>query len=166
MFLYEHKLLYIHRLTNNLHTWTHTYIYIWCARPKFTRVRNMYQRRTSNVCCHLGELWLVVLHMENISWFRHLPWSMRLVSENSFEYLVDQMLVLVTQSCLTLCDPMDCSSPGSSIHGILQARILEWVAIPFSRGSFWTQGSNPDLLHCRQILYHLSHTEWLDRVKC
>ena len=37
----------------------------------------------------------------------------------------------VIQSCLTLCDPMDCSLPGSSIHGILQARILEWVAIPF-----------------------------------
>ena len=39
------------------------------------------------------------------------------------------------QSCLTLCDPMDCSLPSSSIHGILQARILEWVAISFSRGS-------------------------------
>ena len=43
--------------------------------------------------------------------------------------------VLVTQSCLTLCDPMDCSPVGSSVHGILQARILEWVAISFSRGS-------------------------------
>ena len=41
----------------------------------------------------------------------------------------------VTELCLTLCDPMDCSPPGSSVHGILQARILEWVAIPFSRGS-------------------------------
>ena len=41
----------------------------------------------------------------------------------------------VTQSCLTLCDPMDCSLPGSSVHGILQATILEWVAISFSRGS-------------------------------
>ena len=41
----------------------------------------------------------------------------------------------VTQSCLTLCDPVDCSPPGSSIHEILQARILEWVAISFSRGS-------------------------------
>ena len=40
----------------------------------------------------------------------------------------------VTQSCPTLCDPMDCSPPGSSVHGILQARILEWVAISFSRG--------------------------------
>ena len=39
------------------------------------------------------------------------------------------------QSCLTLCDPMDCSPQGSSLHGILQARILEWVAIPFSKGN-------------------------------
>ena len=43
--------------------------------------------------------------------------------------------VYVSQSCLTLCNPMDCSPPGSSVHGILQARILEWVAIPFFRGS-------------------------------
>ena len=41
----------------------------------------------------------------------------------------------VAQSCPTLCDPVDCSLPGSSIHGILQARILEWVTISFSRGS-------------------------------
>ena len=39
------------------------------------------------------------------------------------------------QSCPTLCDPMDCNPPGSSVHGILQARILEWVARPSSRGS-------------------------------
>ena len=45
--------------------------------------------------------------------------------------------VLVTQSCPTLCDPMDCSPPSSSVRGILQARILEWVAIPFSRRSSW-----------------------------
>ena len=50
--------------------------------------------------------------------------------------LILYMLLLKhTQSCPTLCNPMDCSPPGSSIHGILQARILEWVAIPFSRGS-------------------------------
>ena len=45
--------------------------------------------------------------------------------------------VSVAQSWPTLFDPMDCSPPGSSVHGILQARILEWVAIPFSRGSSW-----------------------------
>ena len=44
-------------------------------------------------------------------------------------------MCLVAQSCLTLCNPMDCSPPGSSHHGILQARILEWVVMPFSRGS-------------------------------
>ena len=43
--------------------------------------------------------------------------------------------MLVTQLCPTLCDPMDCSPPSSSVHGILQARILGWVAIPFSKGS-------------------------------
>ena len=51
------------------------------------------------------------------------------------------------QSCLTLCDPMDCSPPGSSVHGISQARILDWVAISHSRGISLTQGSNPHLLH-------------------
>ena len=64
--------------------------------------------------------------------------------------------VLVAQSCLTLYNPMECSPPGSSVHGILQARILEWVANLFSRESFPTQGSNPGPLHCGQILYHLS----------
>ena len=45
------------------------------------------------------------------------------------------LLSEVAQSCLTICDPMDCSLPGSSVHGILQARILKWVAISFCRGS-------------------------------
>ena len=64
--------------------------------------------------------------------------------------------VLVIQLCPILCDPVDCSCPGSSVHGILQGRILEWVAIPFCRG-FFDPGLNLDLLHCRQILYCLSH---------
>ena len=42
---------------------------------------------------------------------------------------------LVTQMCPNLCDPMDCSPPGFTVHGILRARILEWVAMPLSRGS-------------------------------
>ena len=45
-------------------------------------------------------------------------------------------MCLVTKSCQTLCDPMDCNPPGSSVHGISQARILEWVVISFPRGSF------------------------------
>ena len=60
--------------------------------------------------------------------------------------------VKVTELCPTLCDPKDCT-----FHEILQARILEWVAIPFSRGISPNQGSNSGLLHYRQILYQLSH---------
>ena len=63
------------------------------------------------------------------------------------------------QSCPTLCDPMNHSPPGSSVHGILQARILEWVAISYS--SLPHQGLNSCLLHIscigRQILYHWHH---------
>ena len=60
-------------------------------------------------------------------------------------------LVLVTQLCLTLCDPMDCSLPGSSVHGILQARILEWVAISFSHKFYFS--SNVCL---SSIIFHVS----------
>ena len=56
----------------------------------------------------------------------------------------------------TLCDPMDCSLPGSSVHGIFQTRILEWVAISFSR-RLPDPGIETGLLHCRQTLYCLSH---------
>ena len=63
----------------------------------------------------------------------------------------------VTSVSLTLCDPMDCSPPGSSVHGILQARMLEWVAIPFSRGSSWcrdqTRVSGISFIG-RRVLYH------------
>ena len=47
--------------------------------------------------------------------------------------------------------------PGSSVHGIFQARVLVWVAIPFSRGNLPDPGIELDVLHCRQMLYHLSH---------
>ena len=55
----------------------------------------------------------------------YFPWSLTL-SESE-----------VAQWCPTLCDPMDCCPPGSSVHGIFQATVLEWVAISFSRGSSW-----------------------------
>ena len=56
------------------------------------------------------------------------------------------------------CDLMDCSLPGSSVHGIIQARILEWVARPSSRGSSQPRDQT-QVLHCRQILYCLSQQE-------
>ena len=79
----------------------------------------------------------------------------------SREHCCDDLGVcLLSQSCPTLSKPMVCSPPGSSIHGILQARILEWVAISFSRGSSPSRDRTPSLLcllHCRQILYLLNH---------
>ena len=52
-----------------------------------------------------------------------------------YYFNTDHVYATLLQSCLTLCNPIDCSPPGFSVHGILQARILEWVAISFSRGS-------------------------------
>ena len=66
-----------------------------------------------------------------------VSWHIRLANE----FIVNPhftsvcMRALWLQSCLTLCDPMDCSPPGSSVHEILQTRILEWVAVPSSGGS-------------------------------
>ena len=70
---------------------------------------------------------------------------------------------LVAKVLFNSYNPMGCSPPGSSVHGISQARILEWVAISFSRGSSWPRDWTQvscivgDLLHCKQILYWLSH---------
>ena len=65
--------------------------------------------------------------------------------------------MLIVQLCPTNCDPMDCSLAGSSVHRFVQARILEWVSGSILQGIFPTQGLYPGLLHCRQILYDLSH---------
>ena len=71
--------------------------------------------------------------------------SLNLAQESRRQTCIGQSEV--APSCPTLSNPLDCSPPGSSVHGILQARILEWVAI-----SFPTQGSNPGLPHCGQTL--------------
>ena len=63
--------------------------------------------------------------------------------------------MLVAQLCPTLCNPMNCSRSGSSVHRLLQARILEWAAIPFPGGS--SQPRDQTRQDCRQILYGLSH---------
>ena len=74
-------------------------------------------------------------------------------------YILMQMKVLGVQSCPTPYNPMDCSLPDSSIHGILQARILEQVVIPFSRESSLTQGLNQHLLHWQVDSLSLSYQE-------
>ena len=77
-----------------------------------------------------------------ISFIEHLLFPVLCTHSQQFCVCVYEYL-----SYVRLCDPADCSPPGSSVHGILQARILEWVTISCSLG----------LLHYRQFLYHLSH---------
>ena len=85
----------------------------------------------------------------------------QLLSSNSQSK--ESMKVKVAQLCPTLCDPMD-----YKVHGILQARILEWVSLSLLQGIFPTQGLQPGLPYCRRILYQLSHQEsprilqWVD----
>ena len=79
--------------------------------------------RASSVDVHLDLLWC-------LSPCRHVQGQQKAASGLSSSYCAKSL-----QSCLTLCDPTDCSPPGSSVPGILQARILQWVAMPSSRGS-------------------------------
>ena len=67
------------------------------------------------------------------------------------------VLCLVAQLCLTLCDPIDCSLPGSSVHGDSPGKNTRVGCHALLWGIFPTQGSNPGLPHCRSILYHQSY---------
>ena len=73
-----------------------------------------------------------------------------------FSYII---VCLVTQSCPTFCNPMDCSPPGSSVHGDSPGKHTGVDCHVLLQGIFATQGSNPGLPHCRRILCHLSHQE-------
>ena len=83
-------------------------------------------------------------HKQQLSRDRLLPWLLSpgsgLLCSASEQHRLHLYNTLFTRQCLsrscpTFCDPVDCSPPGASVHGILQARTLEWIAIPFSRGS-------------------------------
>ena len=77
-------------------------------------------------------------------YFRSLKYRIILKrSERTLLCTCLRVKVLIAQLCLTLCHPMDCSPPCSSVHGILQARILEWVAMPSSRASFQPRDQTP-----------------------
>ena len=69
----------------------------------------------------------------------------------------EAVLCLVTQSCLTFCDPMGCSQPGSSVHGDSLGKNTGVGCLALCQGIFLTQGSNPGVPRCRQILYCISY---------
>ena len=131
----------------------------------------------SSVGGHLVCFYLLAI-MNKWTWmckylFEILPWILRCVpgseiagshGSSTFNFLRNfHACVLCAkslQSCLTLCDPMDCSTPGSSVLRIIQARILEWVAMPSFRGSSrprdWTHIAYVSCIG-RRVLYHYHH---------
>ena len=74
-----------------------------------------------------------------------------------FIHGLSRVKVLVAQLCSTLCNPVDCGLPGPLVLGILQGKNTGVGCHFLLQGVFLTQGLNPGLLHCRRILYHLSH---------
>ena len=97
-----------------------------------TQISCNLQKANLSELCHSGRHYLYFIGKEaNLSCAPHC-----IPQRYLYTYLLErkEVAVLVTQSCLTLCDCVDCSLPGSSVHGILQTGKLEWVAIPFSRG--------------------------------
>ena len=121
------------------------FLYIYKTTPDLHFKVLLFPRRKDQFCCEVGHFWrkkkCLQYGIQLIFHFVHII-KERISSLNKIETkfglnTITQMCVLVAQSCLALCNPMDCSPPGSSVHGILQARMLEWVAISFSRGSPW-----------------------------
>ena len=112
--------------------------------------------------------WQATVHrvLKSQMWLSQHPQSYKggptLRTTSSLKYLLKaHILCLVTQSCPTLCDPMDHSSSGSFVHVNSPSKIPESVAKP--EGIFPTQGWKPGFPHCRQILYCLSHQESLPK---
>ena len=106
----------------------------------------------------------IIVISESISYIieRNLIWSGHII-------LFMHVNVLVAQSCPTLCTPMDGSPPGSSVHGILQARILKWIAIPFSRRSSQPRDQTRVSCIAGRFFYCLSHqgspfSAWLNSI--
>ena len=83
----------------------------------------MYYNRAVTRTAALGSLYV------------YCPWARNSFYSKTIKYAHCKGKVLVAQLCPTLCDPMTCNPPGSSVHGVFQVRILEWVAVPFSRWS-------------------------------
>ena len=108
-------------------------------------------------------------HRDNQPWLRwcqRKPWLLRNLASTFYFFLWKTCVYSVPQSHPTLCDPMDCSLPGSSVHGIFQAGILERVAVSSSRGCYPPRDQNlVSCLSCsgRQILYHC--TAWETSLK-
>ena len=105
---------------------------------------------------YLGESWSSTFWFQPV-WGYLLVGSIQLTSSTCWGFNICCVLCLVTQSCLTLWDPMDCSPRGSSVHVDSPGKNTGVSCHAFLQGIFPTQGSNPGLPHRSRILYRLSH---------
>ena len=112
-------------------------------------------RCSSQMNCKIIKVYNVMI------WPAYVLWKDIFYPVNSHTSHLTCVCVLLTQLCPFLCDLMDYSPPGPSVHGIFQARILEWAAIPFSRGSSWPRDQTCiSCISCiGRILYHCSTEE-------
>ena len=138
-----------------INTYTHTYIHI--AYALYTHVyvylciAIIYMYTSPNYICTLNT------YIGSMCIYIYIYVYIYTHTKNVFQILYQLTLCSVTKLCPTLCNPMECSLLGSSVHGIFQARILKWAAIWYSRGSSWPRDQTH--VSCvsyigRQILYH------------
>ena len=110
------------------------------------------------------KIWLLIFALSNWLYASVIYWDEEVWEKRRVGSIGLRVLWLFTSSVWLFCNPMDCSSPGSSVHGISQERILEWVAISSFRGAF-QPGDRTHIFCisciCRQILYHWATWEAL-----
>ena len=139
--------------TSDFHPWSSRYHIFFFSEllPQWANYAELFypnwEYRTWFCCCSClltGQSFFFFFILFPLIWLisPFLPLSLNLI------------IIIITQSCLTLCDPRDYSPPGSSVHGVFQAGILEWVAISFSRKSSWHRGGICISCIGRRILYH------------
>ena len=140
-------------LTGARWVWCH----FWFAFPESSLVWSILSLQTvrGKFTTWNGPLILsYVLNLFSISYFRTLL-------EGSCHWQLHMPLCSVAQLCLTLCNPINCSPPGSTAHEVFQARILEWVAISYSRRAPWPRDATLVSWIARQVFYHWATREAL-----
>ena len=118
----------------------------------------------SNPLMALQTFSLSLPHLKRISYLLKNLWQL-LVEDHIESAWFEKSESEVAQLCPTLCDPVDCSPPCASVQGIFQARVLEWVAMSFSRGSSRPRDRTQVSRIVSKVLYHLSHqgSPWFEK---
>ena len=107
--------------------------WLWCGHLGFRKMRSNAGRKKG-----VRQLLICTASCQVKTWLSEsCSWTLGALTWRRVKDACVSVVCMLTQSCLTLCDPWDYSPPGSSVHAILQARVLGWVAMPSTRGSFW-----------------------------